>query len=191
MLQPEAHQEQIESYIKMSKRDGDYAGRVICIGLNERHDWIALHEIADWLEMNAGVIAHSYDISSSISVDQLDHYDMSTRPKKGDALKALRKHKDVICVIALHLFGIDGDFTKESDKHYCYTEENHKLFDLCMRRGIPLLVWGDQPVRKNDKLPKGVECHDVGTSSMYTAKPKVNGTVGLVYPIYLYEKAAK
>lgn len=83
MLQPEAHQEQIESYIKMSKRDGDYAGRVICIGLNERHDWIALHEIADWLEMNAGVIAHSYDISSSISVDQLDHYDMSTRPKKG------------------------------------------------------------------------------------------------------------
>jgi hypothetical protein len=179
VLQPERHQEQFEAYHRMEKRDGNTKGRIIVIGLHERHDWTTLHEISEWMDANG-----NYEIFSAIAVDHLDHYDMTTRPAKGDAMDAIRKYKDVTCVIALHVFGIDIDCTKENDGRYCYTRENHKLLDLCMDRGIPLIVWGDQP-----RVPATVRRTEVGTSSMYSPSVKLHGgAVGLVYPITMYEK---
>jgi hypothetical protein len=96
-----------------------------------------------------------------------------TMPHKGDAIDAIRKHKDTICVIALHLFGLDADCSKHNDGKYCYTRDNHKLLDVCLRRNIPLICWGDQPFRGSEKIPSYVTRTHIGgaTCLMYTRGP--------------------
>jgi hypothetical protein len=185
VLQPERHQEQFEAYHRMEKREGNTKGRVIVIGLNQHHDWSALHEIGEWMDANG-----DYEIFSAIAIDHLDHYDMTTRPNKGDAVAAIRKHRDVFCVIALHLFGLAADGSTNSlvgGNPYYYTQENHKLLNLCMERKIPLVVWGDQPFRSIEKLPQGIERQQVGTNVMYMSK-RDDGSIGRAYPIYMYDK---
>jgi hypothetical protein len=156
-----------------------HGGRVICIGLNQRHDWAAMHQIADWCESNG-----YRSIYSAIAVDDLDHYDMSIRPEKGDALDAIRRHKDVIAVIALHLFGLDKPpIGRANDDTYFYTKENHKLLDLCMNRSLPLICWGDQPLNGGH-----VQRYFIGKSLMFfPRKAKDNGSTTTQYPIYLYK----
>src|SRR5271157_2484476 len=123
-------------------------GRIIVIGCREFHDQLTLRQVTDWTLTN-----NRPKLFKLLSVDDLDHYDMTTRRHKGDALDAIREHKDTIAVIAMHLFGLDEDNSKCGDSTYCYTKENHKLLDLCLKRNIPLICWGDQPFRQSEKLP--------------------------------------
>jgi hypothetical protein len=131
-------------------------GRMICVGLAERHDWIALHQIADWCEMNDA--GHGYDIFACISIDDLDHYNLALRPKKGSPDDAIRRHKDTICVISLH------------------GENDRQLLDICQGRGIPFICWGGKPFEEL----KGAVRRDIGTSPML-GPAAATGAVGLVY----------
>jgi hypothetical protein len=144
--------------------------RIIVIGCREFHDRERLKQITDWTLSNG-----RSKLFKLLSVDKLDHYDMTTRPHKGDALVAIREHKNTICVIALHLFGLDHDCSTYKNDLYCYTKENHKLLDLCLQRNIPLICWGDQPFRGSEKLPHyvkrthmgGTTCHMYERSETY------------------------
>jgi hypothetical protein len=151
----EDHQERYEEF------HGKEHGRVICIGLAERHDWVALHQIAEWCEMNDA--EHGYNIFACISIDDLDHYSLELRPKKGDPLAAAKGHKDTICVISLH------------------GEDDRPLLDFCLARGIPFICWGGKPFEE----PEGAKRHAIGTSPML-GPAKAPGAVGLVYPMYFY-----
>lgn len=145
-------------------------GRIIVIGCREFHDRLSLKQITDWTLTNGRP-----KLFKLLSVGDLDHYDMTTRPHKGDAIEAIREHLDTICVIGLHLFGLDQDESKHSDGKYCYTKENHKLLDLCLRRNIPLICGGDQPFRQSSKMPHyvkrtfmgGTACHMYERSESY------------------------
>ena len=118
--------------------------------------------IIGWVEGNTddrftlGVIASelSYlgfrDISKMLydALDGLtsDVYDMHTRPEKGDALDHL--DSDVGLVVALHLYGIDklpyqGEIRPAEIEAYC--RDNFYLLERCMKLGIPLIAYGDQP----------------------------------------------
>ena len=142
-------------------------GRIIVIGCREFHDQQVLRNITDWTLTNGRP-----ELFKLMSVGKLDHYDITTKPEKGDAVDALRKHKDTICVIALHLFGLDHDCSTYKNDLYCYTRENHKLLDLCLERNIPLVCWGDQPFYKVPKHVKrthlgGTTCHMYERSETY------------------------
>jgi hypothetical protein len=139
-------------------------GRIIVIGCREFHDQTVLKNITDWTLTNGRP-----KLFKLLSVGDLDHYDMTTKPHKGDAVDAIREHKDTICVIALHLFGLDHDCSNYKNDLYCYTKENHKLIDLCLQRNIPLICWGDQPFRGSTKLPVNVKRTHLGhtTCHMY------------------------
>jgi hypothetical protein len=145
-------------------------GRIIVIGCREFHDRERLKLITDWSLTNGRP-----KLFKLLSVDDLDHYDMTTKPHKGDALDAIREHTDTICVIALHLFGLDHDCSTYKNDLYCYTKQNHKLLDLCLKRNIPLICWGDQPFRGSEKLPAyvkrthmgGTTCHMYERSESY------------------------
>ena len=158
-------------------------GRIVVIGKREPHYWTTLHNIAEWMEANGNA-----DIFGAISVNDLDHYDMTTKPEKGDAITAIRKHRDVIAVIALHLYGLDYE-PNGIREGYHYTRENHKLLGLCMKRGIPLICWGDQPVPMDGIVPKGITRTIVGSSTMMY-RVSTNGDLGTLKPIFMYEAGA-
>lgn len=124
--------------------------RIICIGRQKDNndDTRSLKYIGEWLGKRKGYEA----LAARIVAEDLDIYDMTTAPKKGDGIKALVTHRDVEAVLALHIFGID--FTERlisrsrglvQHDGYLYTRWNHRLLDICTRRGLPLIAWGDQP----------------------------------------------
>ncbi len=117
-------------------------GRIVVVGCNNHHndDLLILRSIATWLAGHgkAGQAAR-------ILADDLDHYDMSTRPEKGDALDAIRE--DVELVIALHLFGIDGRQTGVAERvAWGYNRNNVSWLKVCTGQRIPLISAGDQPM---------------------------------------------
>jgi len=171
--------------------------RIIVIGCREEHDRNVLKRIADWSLMN-----NRRDLFELLSVNKLDHYDMTTKPHKGDAVEAVQQHKDTIGVIALHLFGLDDkkrgyDKPKNRDQSYMYTKSNHKLIDLCLKRNIPLICWGDQPFHRTEKLPPHIQrttisdaiegrvphCYGRDGEGMTRMEPATS----FRFPIFMYE----
>jgi hypothetical protein len=140
--------------------------RIITIGLREKWDWEALDKIATW----ADGIHNMEDLARMIWDVKLDQYDMTTKPRKGDAYEALREHKDTIAVIALHLYGLDekkhsgcADLKDDRcDGGYRYTKHNHKFLDLCLKRNIPFFVVGDQPIYDDARIPDGILRDSIG-----------------------------
>lgn len=153
--------------------------RAIVIGARECHDREAILVIEAWCERTGRQRFFNQDMV-------IDPYDMTTKPKKGDAVVALRKHQDTVVVIACHLFGMDRQENKkyadmrENDEGFMYTVENHKLLDLCLERNIPLFVLGDQPIREWARMPKNLQRTHVGA-----VKRMGHGTE---QDIWLYEK---
>jgi hypothetical protein len=153
--------------------------RAIVIGARECHDREAILVIEAWCAKTGRERFFNQDMV-------IDPYDMTTKPKKGDAVKALRELKDTVVVIACHLFGMDRqENAKWSDmRHnedgYMYTKENHKLLDLCLERNVPLFVLGDQPIREWARIPQGLQRTFVGA-----VKRMGHGTE---QGIWLYEK---
>ena len=166
--------------------------RVIVIGCRESWDWEYLAKIARWSSINGHqelahlIWAETPAIISKIAEAELDHYDMTTKPRKGDAYVALREHKDTVAVIALHLYGLDEKkhpkcSDMESDQcaaGYRYTKHNHKLLDLCLKRNIPFIVVGDQPIYDDAGVPK----HISRTAVIICPETAPR-------PIYIYERA--
>lgn len=124
--------------------------RILCIGRQKGwgDDTRALKYIGEWLAKRRGYEG----LAARIIAEDMDIYDMTTLPKKGDGIDALIHHQDVEAVVALHIFGID--FTEGLIRSTprllthganLYTRKNHLLLDICMQRGIPLIAWGDQP----------------------------------------------
>lgn len=75
---------------------------------------------------------------------QIDIYDMSSYPEKGDAVDAiLRDSENIAAVVAHHLYW-------HKDEHptkipYFYNEKNEFLPIITKELGIPFIVMGDQP----------------------------------------------
>jgi hypothetical protein len=161
--------------------------RIITIACRERWDWEALDKVAVYLkgvyqkEELARAIAVAVAAKSKGVRTALDHYDMAKKPHKGDAYEALVEHKDTVAVIACHLYGLSerkapkyakiDDFT---DEGYRYTKHNHKFLNLCLKRNIPFIVIGDQPIPEEAKLPENVVRHTISLAAR---------------PIYMYERA--
>jgi hypothetical protein len=148
--------------------------RIICIGrqTGSDDDALALKYIAEWLGKRAG-----YEVlAARLKTEDMDIYDMSTLPKKGDGIKALLRYRDVEAVIALHIFGIDlsvGEIERSpgivTHDGYLYTRMNHTLLDICMDRKIPLIAWGDQPYHWGDRSNRS---QIVGSAYLYERKIK-------------------
>jgi len=156
--------------------------RIIVIACREKWDWEALGKVAVYLkgihdkEELAHSIATAVAIKSKGVRTALDHYDMAKKPRKGDAYEALVEHKDTAAVIACHLYGLEekkarkyaavNDFT---DEGYRYTKHNHKFLALCMKRNIPFIVVGSQPIAYTANMPKGI--HRTVISSLTAGRP--------------------
>jgi hypothetical protein len=158
--------------------------RVITIGLREKHDHEVLGLIKAWALYEDAPERGLFTVMASPG--GLDHYDMTTKRKKGDAIVALRKYLDTVAVIAFHLFGLDNDCSSSSDKQFCYTQENHRLLDLCLERNIPLICWGDQPFRKSEKVPTSILVTEIGRWQMKDANGE---SWGQPYPIRMYTRS--
>jgi len=145
--------------------------RIICIGRQRGSDddARALKYIGEWLAKRQGYEA----LAARIVAEDLDVYDMSTQPKKGDGIKALLRYRDVEAVVALHIFGID--FTENMIRSMprllthdfdLYARWNHMLLDICTRRGLPLIAWGDQPCHYDGSRREQI----VGSAYLYERK---------------------
>ena len=154
-------------------------GRIICIGRqrDSDDDARALRFIGEWLAKRTGYET----LAARIKAEDMDIYDMATAPEKGDGIEALLRYRDVEAAIALHIFGID--FTPNmiancpklvTHDGYLYTRSNHKLLDICMQRGIPLIAWGDQPCRYDGCTPlvDSNQTQIIGSAYLYERKLK-------------------
>jgi len=148
--------------------------RIICIGRQKDNgdDARALKYISEWLAKRAGYEA----LAARLKAEDLDIYDMTTAPEKGDGIKALVRLRDVEAVVALHIFGIDFTenlirSTPRLVKHGggLYTRWNHALLDICLRRGLPLIAWGDQPVYWSERANR---TQIIGSAYMYERKTR-------------------
>ena len=171
----------------MEMGDLEMRMRIIVIGCREKWDWKALDTLATWADSNGGE-----ELAKAVWANKLDHYDMTTKPRKGDAYEALRKKTDTVAVIALHLYGLDEKkHPKCADlKNYrCedgwrYTKHNHKLLNLCLKRNIPFIVVGDQPIYTEAKVPDGILRDKI-------ADPETSCGDYCNRPIYTYRRGAK
>jgi hypothetical protein len=152
--------------------------RIIVIGCREKWDWAALDKTAVYLKS----IRNREELAAALVLRKtLDHYDMAKKPRKGDAYEALVEHKDTAAVVACHLYGLDekkgpkyarvNNFT---DEGYRYTKHNHKFLNLCLKRNIPFIVVGDQPIDEDANVPDNIIRHTISTAWR---------------PIYMYERA--
>lgn len=148
-------------------------GRIICIGrqTGSDDDARALKYIAEWLGKRAGYET----IAARLKTEDMDIYDMSTLPKKGDGVRALLRYRDVEAVVALHIFGIDftvGQIQRNprlvTHGWDLYTRVNHTLLDICMDRKIPLIAWGDQPYHWD----RSDRSQIIGSAYLYERKTK-------------------
>lgn len=153
--------------------------RIIAIGCREKWDYEALNVIAS--HVKTMTLRGKEKIAEMIWAHNLDIYDMAKRPRKGDAYEALREKTDTIAVIACHLYGLTEKKPKKyaavdefTDEGYRYTKHNHQLLNLCMKRNIPFIVIGDQPIDEDAKMPDNITRHIVRVANR---------------PIYVYERA--
>src|SRR5579863_1076648 len=115
-------------------------GKIITIGYNNLRsdDDGYLRQMSAWLVKNGRA-----ELAARIEAKDLDIYDMSTHPEKGDALDAIDDSTDA--VIALHIWGIDGrEGVTLGPKEWGYDRNNDELLAMCLERRIPLLSAGDQ-----------------------------------------------
>jgi hypothetical protein len=119
--------------------------KIIVIGLNQPEDLYTLFRISEWLDEHRPGL----EVGERIRTNDVDLFDMTTLPEKGDALDYITT--DTQLVIALHLFGIDmmpgGTTAKATELHpqYCYNRDNINLLPVCMNHRAPLISVGDQP----------------------------------------------
>ena len=138
--------------------------RIVVIGWtkkSDKDDRFSLMFIAGQLH-TAGRTELAHLLRDQLINNQLDVYDMATRPDKGDAMDHLGA--DVTMVIALHLYGIDelpvkgrvlheqlaGYGDKNAQAVYC--RDNFYLLERCMTLGISLVAFGGQPWYKSQKV---------------------------------------
>lgn len=75
---------------------------------------------------------------------QIDLYDMSSYPEKGDAIDAiLRESENIEAVVAHHLYW-QKDLSPVKVPYF-YNEKNELLPVITEELGIPLIIMGDQP----------------------------------------------
>lgn len=75
---------------------------------------------------------------------QIDLYDMSSYPEKGDAVDAiLRDAEDVVAVVAHHLYWHKDESLIKIP--YFYNEKNEYLPIIAKELNIPFIAMGDQP----------------------------------------------
>ena len=75
-------------------------------------------------------------------------YDMAAHPERGDALDHIDSNTPL--VVAHHLFGIGGvKGLRSRDETFFYNARNNRLLSITQDLGVPLLVFGDQPVAMN------------------------------------------
>ena len=76
--------------------------------------------------------------------NQIDLYDMSSYPEKGDAVDAiLRDSEDIAAVVAYHLYW-QKDLSPVKIPYF-YNEKNEYLPIVTKELNIPFIVIGDQP----------------------------------------------
>jgi hypothetical protein len=147
-------------------------GRIIVIGHQKgnKTDPRSLAQMGEWCLQNG-----RETLGQRILDGDLDSYDMTTRPEKGDAVAAIKRYK-TDAVIALHLFGIDFDgkptnskFLRNRKRGQFYNWRNWELLDICAERGITLLSWGDQP-RLSGHQSDIRRTQILGSSYIYEAK---------------------
>lgn len=126
--------------------------KIIVIGLRETDDLVTLEKIAAYFYDNG-----RRDLAERIwsTPPDYDVYDMTTMPERGDAFDAI--DRDTALVIALHLYGIDKVPVKDAvlkragapipsgDLFSGKNGRNGLILQRCMKLGIPLVAWGDQP----------------------------------------------
>jgi hypothetical protein len=141
---------------------------IIVIGCNSKinDDLAALRNIAAFFS------ASRPDLSTHILADNLDHYDMETRPEKGDALNAINDETEL--VIALHIFGIDGRVGCAGGKgQWGYNRDNANLLSICLAKRIPLIAFGDQPVNALNPGPANLKSTQIASRTwMYESAPQ-------------------
>jgi len=84
------------------------------------------------------------ELRQMFSNGQIDLYDMSSYPEKGDAVDAiLRDSEDIEAVVAHHLYWQED--LSPVKIPYFYNDKNEYIPVITEELGIPLIIIGDQP----------------------------------------------
>lgn len=141
--------------------------RVILIGARCLDDQIAVSVSVQWFEKEGR------QLLARLLSDRKhwDVYDKTTLPRKGDGVDAVEKFNDIALVVALHLCGIGefprpikksgtvlSQFLHDMQRTDWYNKRNIDLLPICLDKGLPLVVWGDQPWKDKERS-KVVQIH--------------------------------
>ena len=118
------------------RRNSSAASRIVLIGLYGHDD--KRKELAVAL-MEMGYENWALRIARDIGVD---HYDMTSLPKKGDALDHL---EGADLIVAHHLY-----YDNKVSRGYFYNQRNNEIVDLAEKHQVPLIIFGDFPWRSRE-----------------------------------------
>jgi hypothetical protein len=109
--------------------------KIIIIGINEEHKY-QLESIYDVLPTE--------ELKQIFLNGQIDLYDMTSHPEKGDAVDAILIYaEDVVAVVAHHIYWQED--LSPIKVPYFYNDKNEFLPVITKELDIPLIVMGDQP----------------------------------------------
>lgn len=109
--------------------------KIIIIGIGEMYK----HQL-EWVYD----VLHTEELRQMFLNGQIDLYDMTSYPEKGDAVDAiLRDAEDIATVVAHHLYWYKD--TAPVKIPYFYNEKNEYLPIITKELKIPFIVMGDQP----------------------------------------------
>ncbi len=109
--------------------------KIIIIGIGEMHK----HQL-EWVYD----VLPTEELRQMFLNGQIDLYDMTSYPEKGDAIDAiLRDAEDVVAVVAHHLYWQED--LSPIKIPYFYNDKNEYLPIITEELDIPLIVMGDQP----------------------------------------------
>lgn len=175
--------------------------QVVVIGAEQFMDYLALAQITNWL------LSHSLrtmqDRGERLMSKLFIPFNMASNPEWGDAVAHIRATQKVDTVVALHIRGLDRDFRGREtadgvlaeaigdDPNFYYVGDNYELLPLCLERKIPLICWGDQPVSKFRRLPRGAKRTLIGAVPQRATKYLADGAASVVRRIYIYEATTR
>jgi hypothetical protein len=109
--------------------------KIIIIGISEEQKY-QLESVYDVLPTE--------ELKQMFLNNQIDLYDMTSYPEKGDAIDAiLIDMEDVAAVVAHHIYWQED--LSPIKIPYFYNDKNECLPVITKELGIPLIVMGDQP----------------------------------------------
>ena len=109
--------------------------KIIIIGIGEMYK----HQL-EWVYD----ILPTEELKQTFLNNQIDLYDMTSYPEKGDAVDAiLRDADDIAAVVAYHLYWKED--LSPVKIPYFYNEKNEYLPIITKELDIPFIVMGDQP----------------------------------------------